>query len=474
MSIFVGVLSLSLSLIFTFLFMPTLDITEAPGLVLVLLIPVVAFFLLSPKHDFEDSYPFIFVSVLFVFLMKIVAHPVFFHEERFKVLEDSKIEVEASFLSDVNYRMVTKAMAEKKATKILGRTVDGKNISSQYQLGEGSVIIVGNQQNWVFPLEYKSIWKWLDNDQTPGYITIDAQDPEAEAKFVNKPLAIVRSGYFNQNLKRLLWIESGFRSTQTHFETDDAGNPYHVTAVLEKDILYSVPVVTEVIITDASTGEMKTFEINDVPSWVDVILPQDVVQDYLEWNGQYLEGFWNAVFAQSNVTEPSSYNGSELWLVTIDSEQYYLTGMTSPSTADDSLVSLRLVSAQSGEHVIVPLNGMTDEGGAIEATDSKLGADSTRWHPVLPQPKYIDGDLYWATMIVSGSNIYQKAALLNSRNPTEVFFGDTLEKAEQKVLMKVNNSDLSHDETITVNKRAYIELMDKIEEIQSLKESLIH
>ncbi|XJS11479.1 hypothetical protein ACF3NG_04525 [Aerococcaceae bacterium WGS1372] len=68
------------------------------------------------------------------------------------------------------------------------------------------------------------------------------------------------------------------------------------------------------------TGESSIYDLDNIPTWVDRVYSADLIMHQLTMQGHYRNGFFNSLFAQEGVTEPTAgYNylpiGDDLYLV---------------------------------------------------------------------------------------------------------------------------------------------------------------
>lgn len=369
----------------------------------------------------------------------------------------------------VEERSVLLEMAEKKASRVLGEKIEGRNISSQYELGKGSLILKNKEQLWVFPIEYRSVLKWISLDYTPGYITVSASDPDAEAELHKIKMYKQVSGWFADSVELKSWVGSGFRGYSVHFEVDDDGHPFYIASLYKSKVFWGMDYVDQVLTIDAVTGELKYYEFGAQPDWIDQVVNESLSENYLDWNGSLHTGFWNKYLAQENV---ETTTGEGLWSIVMNGEQFYFTGMSSPSYKDNSLTSLRVFNPRTANQIIFDdFNGLMDEKAALEAIDSSLGADSQRWKPVVPQIRKIEGNYYYFASIVSKTNIFQKYGAVDAGNPSNIYLGKSLSELERKIK---NKSEDESDDGLTaiISKKKYEKMMLLIEQLNALSDSL--
>ena len=373
----------------------------------------------------------IVLSVVFIIIVGIVIvrSPVFNAEKYGHILKVENVKANNVFINKADQvRKVSQQMALVKANKILGTKIQGVELNTQYELGHGSVVKYQGKEVWLFPLEYSGLMKWLFNNNIPGYVIVSATDPNAKAVFVHKPFKYSPSAWFMDNIKKIALIRNFLKPVRIHFEIDEDGNPYWIISNIRYKFFGNVFEVSSVDVVDAKTGKV----LENVPTWVDKTLPEDLVEEYVEYYGKYNHNsFWSYLFVGKNVLIPTSYSDREMWLIENkkDANLKWFTGLTSKNKKDNSLTGAILVDTKTLKaYFVEDASGVTDEQGAIEAIDSKLGANSIKWQATLPMPFIINNKWYWVTSIVDkNTGLYQKEGAVEGKNISNVVFGQTLE-----------------------------------------------
>jgi len=386
-------------------------------------------------------------------------------------------DVNVSTLVFQDQRAMTRYMASKISEKVIGVKLNGIQISSQYELDMemASVQNVKGKLNWVIPVDYRGLFKWLKQDTAPGFVMVSATDPSAKAELIMSPMAYTGNSYFNKNIERLAFFKSGFKNVETHFEVNDDLKPYYISLVMTPTVFQSGLSSSSIIITDALSGESEELSIEETLSkypWIDRLVSEFQTFNKIEWFGELSQGWLNTIFGGENINIPTSYNNQELWFVNYNNQSWYFTGMTSNSSADKSLVSGILVNTKTLETLVFDMSGISDENGATEAIFSSLGSDAIKWEPVLPQPFVINGKYYWGTSIVSQSGIFQKVALIQGDNQSSIFVAKSYDAAIKQVLSALDNSNVDSTETITINKAKFLEIKRRLAELNSLVSEL--
>lgn len=414
-------------------------------------------------------------------MMAILGEIIFFGSSPVLIADKLSKSLSVTSVTDLNIteqRSVTLRMANKIANKVLGEKHNGIQVSSQYELNlnNASIQMMGSELMWVLPLDYAGFFKWMEQSSIPGYVLVSATNTNAQAKLVlDYKITVSSSAYLMDNIERIVYLKSGLREVDTHFEIDDSGKPYYISSVQTPNTWYTDFRTSKIFITDAQTAEVKEFEnfeeMLKLFPWVDGVQSGQHIEERINYYGSLQDGWLNSIFTQSNVNKVTTYNNQKLWLVNVGGVMHYFTGMTSVNAKDQSLVSGILVNALSGEAMEVSLSGVMDENGAVSVLDSSLGADSMRWEPVLPMPFFINGEFYWGSSIVSDSGIFQKAGIVKGDDQSKVYFGATFEEAVSKIKGGVVTIS-SSNEMISVKRDVLDKILAKIAELEQLKAQL--
>lgn len=340
-------------------------------------------------------------------------------------------------------RMVSLEQASWMMDKVLGEA-ENKALGSRFTVGHPSIQRVGGELVFVAPLEYRAFRHWTSSRGTPGYVVVSAEDAASPARLVLKPegsatefeFRYMPSAFFGDNLVRYVY-ESGHRGLRVadyHFELDEERTPHWVVTLTEPTIHYTASAVRAVLVVDPQSGNITRYAPDEVPSWVDRVIPEQMAVDYLSWWGSYARGFWNAFWTKDGVTEPTAAQlpgtdaGAErVWLAYgRDGEAYWFTGMTSESDEDQSLVSFVLMSSRTGATREFRLSG-ANEAGVMQAVDSAV-SNYTGFHATAPILYHLYGEYAWVVPVVSETHIFQRLAIVRASNG-EVVLGNTKQEA---------------------------------------------
>ena len=326
-------------------------------------------------------------------------------------------------------RQVPKETALALAKNVMGQTVGDDILGSQLQIDTDSAAIqeVNGELWWIFPLDFRSFFKWQNRDYIPGYIRVSAIDPNRKAQLIlERPsdghkfqIKYTPDAYFGTYLDRnVYYAYPDVEREERTFEVDEGWNPYYVYSITEPTIGFGGYKTTGVVIADPQTGEMKYYKEGEIPSWVDRVRPLDQALDQTTWWGEYADGWLNATFSEENIKKPTKYSGgSDMWFVQLGGETYWFTGLTSSSSKDDALIGLMFVPTKSGSGKAIYYKAEgKDESGVLKVVDGSLGANRDHWDPVQPIPYSIWGYPSWVISVIDGNGFLQRIAIVDINN----------------------------------------------------------
>lgn len=284
-------------------------------------------------------------------------------------VEEEDFKVEISPIDINNLPTVDEDLADNLGDKELGTKVA---LGSQVTLGEFTKQNVDGELYWVAPLLHSGFFKWINNREgTPGYVMVSAVNSK-NVKLVDningEPIKIKYqpNAYFNSYLKRHIFMNGNFNEclTDFSFELDDNGKPYWVVTKYTNSIGFDGEKVLGVILVDAQSGEINEYGMDEIPEWIDRVVPMEFAKERIDWWGELIHGFFN--FSKKDMlTTTEGMN-----LVYNDGKCYYYTGVTSVG-ADESIVGFVLTDTRTGEAVFNKVSGST-ETAAMQSAEGKV------------------------------------------------------------------------------------------------------
>ncbi len=315
-----------------------------------------------------------------------------------------------------NIVLVSQSVAAFKGQQILGS--NGQNLGSSYSIDPGSYTLqsINHHLYYVAPLTYNNIFINLSNSSTPGFVVVDAENPQAQPTLHTGPgdsIAYLPGALLNQDLIRHVYL-SGFtygRLVDPTLELDDSFHPYWTISLMQPTRGYTGDVLSQVLIVDAHTGDIKVYQPKDVPLWVDRVMPSDTVIQYLTWWGLYHAAPW---FNPSGAGQQSPVTPPQLLYNNVD-QPVWLVPMTSSSTNDNSSTGVFLFDTHKNEAHFYPQAAGVGIGDNVQNTFQSTRANILRYNVDTSQLYQICGQPTWVAIYSSGG-IFQDVGILSAKN----------------------------------------------------------
>ena len=335
--------------------------------------------------------------------------------------------------------LVSPSVASYKGQQVLGS--NGQNLGSSYSIDPGSYTLqsINRHLYYVAPLIYNNLFVNLANPHTPGFVVVDAEDPQAVPQLrtdqtqAGTSLAYLPGALLNQDLLRHVYL-SGYtygRLADPTLELDDSYHPYWTISLLQPTRGYTGEALNEVLIVDAHTGDIKKYLPQNVPAWVDRIMPSNTVTQYLQWWGQYHAAPW---FNPSGAGQQTPASNPQLLYNNVD-QPVWLIPMTSSSSNDNSSTGVFLFDTHKNAATFYPLAGLgigSNVTNTIQSTRANLrgyDVDSVQLYQIYNTPTWV---AIFVQSTGSGS-IFQAVGIVDARNlnGSNVQFETTLPAALQ-------------------------------------------
>lgn len=418
----------------------------------------------SPKGIFLFSA----LSFLFLFAFSFFSTSAIFHSEDYynllNVVEESEFNADDVLLDQSQARFVDQSLSVRSANEILGQV---RGMGSRFQIGTMRIQNINEELQWVAPFEHSSIFKWMDNNTSPGYVSVSVTD-YSKAKMVTENADInygVTGFYFSHYLPRHLY-NNGYASTLLEdftLELDNEGKPQWVVSIIERKVGFSGKVATGVVVVDAKTGQFDEYDIENAPEWIDRIQPEGIVEDLISDWGQYADGWWNA-FAVGNGVVTATPGSSIVF--TKDKSAKWYTGMQSKSTSNkESTMGFMLVDSRTGKATFYQRSGITENvaKSAIEGRVQEFEYASSN-----PIPYNINGKTTFLSILKDKNGNMQGIGLVAYDDRSKVAYGENFDIALRRYMSTLaenggaGNMDASI-ESISISgtvDRAYLQTVD--------------
>lgn len=399
----------------------------------------------------KTNFSIAIVLVIYIIVVPFITSSPILHSKAYRNLlgevKESNFNKDVSPVSVNEIRLVDEEMAMKLGDKKLGEV---PAIGSISKLGKFHIQSIDGELYWVAPLVHRDLIKWVTNmSGTNGYVMVSATDPQ-DIRLVQdvdgKPIKIVYQpdAYLHQDLKRHMYLNGYVNVGMTDFtlEIDDKGKPYWVVTLYENAIGYEGKNAKGIATVDAQTGEVKSYNINNAPKWIDRIQPQEFITDQINDWGTYVNGFLNSVISEKDVlvaTEGTSLVYGD------DGKSYWYTGITSAG-ADDSTIGFMLVDTRTKEAKLYRQPGATETAAMVSATGK---VQEKNYEATFPVMYNILGKPTYVMSLKDKAGLVKMVAFVSVEDFNIVGIGDTTEEAyknyKEQLKSKGNNIEVENE-----------------------------
>jgi len=272
----------------------------------------------------------------------------------------------------------------------------------------------------------------MDNtDGTDGYIMVNATKSK-DVKYVpGFKIQYQPQAFWSKDLKRHLRFNGymfdyvGYKE----FEIDDDGNPYWILSKYKKHVGLIGRNTESLVLVNATNGEIEEYDIDDVPSWVDRVHPDEFVETQLRDWGNYIHGWWNP----SNKDEVKPTPGTSV-VYGSDGECYYYTGITSVGK-DGTILGFILTNTRDKSTTYYRMAGATE----TKAKNSAEGAVQEKGYVASnPRPYNINGELTYVMALKDAEGLIKNVGLVSVANYEIVAVGDNVREAIRAFKTRMN------------------------------------
>lgn len=288
----------------------------------------------------------------------------------------------------------------------------------------------------VTPLQYGSIFKWLNNRSKgiPAYMKIDMATQDVELVKLSEGIKYSESEHFSRNIYRYLRFNYPTYIFDTiNFEIDDEGTPYWICPVKNYTIgLFGGQTIGRTVLVNAVTGEHWDYSVDEVPNWIDRVYSAELLISLYDYHGTLKHGYWNSVFSQRDALQTTDgYN-----YIALEDDVWVYTGVTSVGS-DESNVGFVLMNQRNAETRFYSIAG-AEEFSAMSSAEGKiqhLGYNST-----FPLLLNIGGQPTYFMALKDAAGLVKSYAMVNISQYQVVAIGDTINACEKIYvnLMKSN------------------------------------
>lgn len=369
---------------------------------------------------------------------------------------------EGTFTEDIEEQSFDKVpLLDKDTAEILGDRKMGSMVDMVSQFDADNIYSQINYQDnpvRVTPLKYASLIKWFTNrsEGIPAYIRINMATQETELVKLDEGIKYTTSEHFNRNIYRhLRFAHPTYIYGELSFEIDEEGVPYWIAPVKKYNIgLFGGETVGKVVLCNAVTGEMKTYDVEDVPQWVDRVYSADLLVQLFDYYGTLKHGFLNSVLGQKDCLETTDgYN-----YLALEDDVWMYTGVTSVN-GDQSNVGFVLSNQRTMETRYYEVEGAT-EAAAMSSAEGQV--QNLKYTATFPLLLNISGEPTYFIALKDDAGLVKKYAMVNVQRYQIVAIGDSVSQCEENYLELLLSNGVKEKEKDT---REVLEISGKITKI---------
>ena len=322
-------------------------------------------------------------------------------------------------------RIIDQEVAHRLGDKVLGEELPGqeRTLGSQAYVGDFRIQNVDGELFWIAPLLHSGFFKWFNNTEgTPAYIKVSAtSDPKVEL-VSDVRIKYQPEAYFGSNLHRHLYLHGYMTTglTDYTFEIDDEGTPYWVVTLYSHEVGFSGMNAYGVAVVNAATGDIQEYTPETAPKWIDRIQPMEMVEEQLEYWGEYIHGYWNF----SNLDKKTTTKGLSL-VYGKDDQSYWYTGLTSVGQ-EQGTIGFVLVNTRTKETTRYKQVGATEEAARRSAMGKVQEKKYIGSFPILYN---INNVPTYVLSLKDQAGLIKMVAMVSVRDHSIVGVGETLEEA---------------------------------------------
>ncbi|MXP75049.1 CvpA family protein [Lachnospiraceae bacterium WCA-9-b2] len=348
--------------------------------------------------------------------------------QKLLTVEEGEFTEDIEELSFDKIPLLDKGTAEILGDRKMGSMVD---MVSQFEVDNiYSQINYKDNPVRVSPLRYASLIKWFTNRSNgiPAYIRINMATQTTELVKLEKGIRYTTSEHFNRNIYRhLRFAHPTYIYGELSFEIDEEGIPYWIAPVKKFNIgLFGGETVGKVVLCNAVTGDMKTYDIEEVPQWVDRAYSADLLVQLFDYYGTLKHGFFNSVLSQKDCLKTTDgYN-----YLALDDDVWMYTGVTSVN-GDQSNVGFVLSNQRTMETKYYKVEGAT-EASAMSSAEGQV--QNLKYKATFPLLLNISDEPTYFIALKDDAGLVKKYAMVNVQKYQIVAIGDSVSQCEENYL----------------------------------------
>lgn len=403
------------------------------------------------KLSFKNKLPLGFLAatgviLIIYFIGSILSSPLINASKYQKILKITERDFTED-IKEISYREIP--ILDKDSATLLGSRKMGSMVEyvSQFEVGANYTQINYNGiPTRVSPLQYGSLIKWMTNRSKgiPAYMQIDMTTQEVQLIKLTEGIKYSESERLGRNIYRHLRFNYPTYIFDTiNFEIDDAGTPYWICPVKDYTIgLFGGQTIGKVVLVNAITGDHSSYEVEDVPNWVDRVYSAELLISLYDYYGTLKHGYFNSIFGQRDALQTTDgYN-----YIALEDDVWVYTGVTSVG-GDESNVGFVLMNQRTAETRYYSISGAEEYSAMASAEGQVQHLGYTATFPLLLN---IGGEPTYFISLKDAAGLVKQYAMVNIEQYQIVAIGDSVNQCEKTYVELMKTSGINMKDTASL------------------------
>jgi hypothetical protein len=325
-------------------------------------------------------------------------------------------------------RLVDADVAERRAQELVGGDPE---FGGTYRIGTMRLTRREGRLVFASPLEFTGLFRWLSSDGVPAYVWVDAHDPRSaglvkEADGEPVRLRCIDSAWFGTNIQRLVWNSAPSAATTDYsFEIGPRGRPFYAVTTYEHRVGFGGNDPTGIVVVDPQTCTTERHGMNDIPAWVNRVVPEEIAADqaadWAELSGGWLNASLFGAHKGVKVVTP----GLQLVSTTARGDTGWYMGIATAGNPNGT-VGFLLIDSRTKQAAFFEQAGATE----VSARNAMLGkvAEKTGWTATLPILYNIGDRATYLSIFKDASGNYKGVGLMPVDDRNLVVVADDLNR----------------------------------------------
>jgi hypothetical protein len=224
--------------------------------------------------------------------------------------------------------------------------------------------------------------------------------------------------------------------------------PFYIAPVIDYTVgLFGGETISGAVICNPVTGDCTYYDVDEIPSWADIIFNGDLLTQQYNWYGTLSGGFFNSIMAKKgcktctettieDVDDTVSMN--DYGYISKDGDIWIYTGVTSVND-DSSNIGFIMVNERTAEAHYFSIAG-ADENSAMASAQGEV--QEKGYTASFPSLINVDGQPTYVMVLKDSNGIVKLYAMVNVEQYNIVATADSLDSCFASYRRKLGGTEL--------------------------------